>query len=611
LEPWARISGALWAEQKNPGEGLRRLSKLWHDSSIILPSFAALLIRNLIVLTIQRNNFTQAEGLVQLAMDRYPRCAELAFLAGWMCIQRNNLRAASRYARQALESADRSFIGSGGECSYRSKWLLGLAFELEGKQAFAIQCFSAGVHSQPAFLPSVLGLIRQRVSYLQARGLFYSTFSGLVQREPQYLEPVFHFLLLHRQLEPARRLLIFSTSPEELRERLQKALDEAAAVYRPKPRAARVNAGIMLIGPFYVHSSIARINRELGAALASTADLQVAFEPHGVGDAFGPCLPRFGSISEGFKNRLSRLDLTIRHHWPPDFDAPPRGKLVSMLHWEYGSVPKRWVEDIERSVTELWVSSRFTKEVFGRGGVHPDRIRVLPPGIDTEVFKPEGAAWRPEGCRSFAFLFVGGAIFRKGADVLWNAYVKAFSSADDVTLIVKDIGASSFYRGQSLATSLRAASRQPRAPHLIVLSEEIDDAKLAALYRGSNILVLPYRGEGFGLPLAESLACGRPVITTGEGPAREFCPPEASTFIPAKITEFPNPQSQLGPMTGPLTAFEPDVDALAHAMRSVFDHPEEISRGGAAASEKVRSALNWERITGLVIERIRVLTVRD
>ena len=38
---------------------------------------------------------------------------------------------------------------------------------------------------------------------------------------------------------------------------------------------------------------------------------------------------------------------------------------------------------------------------------------------------------------------------------------------------------------------------------------------MAALYAACDCLVHPYRGEGFGLPIAEAMACGLPVIVTG------------------------------------------------------------------------------------------------
>lgn len=604
---WALLYCGLLAEQKEAGGGIDPLSKLWRDSRVLPPVYGALLMRNLVALQIRQNKLEQADHLLNLAMDTYPRCAELSLLAAWLSIARQQLRKAGRYVEHAVDRSDPSFIGSGGETTYRAQWLLGLAAELSGKQSLAFSAYRLGAAVYPAFPPSVLGLLRQRFSRADAGSLAPWILLTLAHREPQYLEMIFHFFLIHRQFEPAARLLLSPQISGETRQRLQTLLDESSAAYHPRPRAEGVKPGIMLIGPFYINSSLARINRELAAAIAQSGEFETVFEPHGLGDVPPTGVPHYAIIAEGYKARLSRLDLTIRHHWAPDFDPVPCGKLVCIFPWEYQAVPKRWVEQIHKNVAEVWVPSQFVKNALSAGGVEPDRIQVIPNGVDIKAFTPEGPAWRPEGSKQFVFLFVGGAILRKGADVLWKAYAKAFTCDDDVTLVIKDIGPGTFYLGLSLIDQIKKAAGEPRAPHLITLTEDLDDARLAALYRGSNAFVLPYRGEGFGMPLAEALACGKPVLTTSLGPAREFCPPEASYFIPARLQPYFNPQNQFGPMSCAEAWFEPDANALAEAMRRIYEHPDEAARGGTLAAPKVHAALSWARINQMQVERIRCL----
>jgi len=162
-------------------------------------------------------------------------------------------------------------------------------------------------------------------------------------------------------------------------------------------------------------------------------------------------------------------------------------------------VPRAWVREIERSTDELWVPSRFVANAFAAGGVDPCRVHVIPNGFDPDVFHPNVPAARPAGCRGCMFLFVGGTIRRKGADLLLQAYADAFSD-DDVTLVFKDTGAASFYRHNNLLPQVQRMAARPGAAPIVVLSEEMDDRALASIYRGCDALVLPYRGEGFGMP---------------------------------------------------------------------------------------------------------------
>ncbi len=202
---------------------------------------------------------------------------------------------------------------------------------------------------------------------------------------------------------------------------------------------------------------------------------------------------------------------------------------------------------------------------------------------------------------------MGGAIARKGIDLLLKAYRQAFTAADDVTLIIKELGSKTFYRGLSRTREIRHAMHRSGAPHLILISDELTDQDLAALYRGCDVFILPYRGEGFGMPLAEALACGKPVITTGLGPAREFCPSEASYFISAQEVDVPKPHPPLGEMAGPFTWFEPDLEELTATMRYVYEHREEAKQRGTSAVEAVHRAFDWSRVTALYLERIRRL----
>jgi glycosyltransferase involved in cell wall biosynthesis len=606
-EHWAQVNQALVASRRDRGTAIEQLSRMWHDRSTIAPPHAALLLRNLVVLHLPDNKLEKIERLLYAGMDCFPRCAELTCLAAWIALERGDLRKARHFAQQARENPDPKFVGSGGEGSYRALWLLGLTAELSGKQALAVDCYLAGVQNQPAFPPSVYGLLRQRLPQTTVQNLCSGPLLRVARREPQYCEPIFQFLSLHGQIQALRQLVSSANVPQELREKFQKSIGEESVATRERAHGEGSKPGLRLKGPFYVHSSFGRINREIGAALAASGEFELGAEPSDFGDTLGVHLPHYDAVSEAFRHRLSRRDLSIRHQWPPDLSRPPCGMLAVILPWEFGAAPRRWVEQIEEHVDELWVPSQFTREVFVRAGVQLQRIQVIPNGIDPEIFKPDGPSWRPDSARSFVFLFVGAAIPRKGADVLWRSYERAFSLADDVTLVIKASRGPAGDCEQSVVDKIRVDMRKPRSPHVVILEEQMQDDKLAALYRGCDVLALPYRGESFGLPLAEALACGRPVITTELGPAREFCPPEATFFIPARVVESYNPQELYGPLTGANSEFEPDVGELARTMRYVFEHAEEVASRGAQAADKVRENLSWSRMTAMYIERIHRL----
>ena len=64
----------------------------------------------------------------------------------------------------------------------------------------------------------------------------------------------------------------------------------------------------------------------------------------------------------------------------------------------------------------------------------------------------------------------------------------------------------------------------------VILTGQVPDEHLAAIYTGAHALVLPSEDEGFGLPAVEALACGTPVVAC-EIPALREVLDERATFV--------------------------------------------------------------------------------
>jgi glycosyltransferase involved in cell wall biosynthesis len=65
-----------------------------------------------------------------------------------------------------------------------------------------------------------------------------------------------------------------------------------------------------------------------------------------------------------------------------------------------------------------------------------------------------------------------------------------------------------------------------------IVTGEVDDDELAALYTGAHALIMPSAEEGFGLPAIEALACGTPVVAA-DGPSLREVLEGRATFVDA------------------------------------------------------------------------------
>ncbi len=615
LEPWAKLQQAISEERAKPGSGIELLLSLWESRDELPNTVGALVPRNLAAAMLLHKEFAQARTFLEAGTKLYPTYAELQYLAALLAVREHRFADALPLLEQA-KSCGVAIPGSGGENSYRCDWLLGVVAAQVGDDRVAFERFLVGLRCNSAFEPSLTELLKLRLPRSLIEGNQH-VFTRAARWNPFLARRIFEYLLTHHAFDAARLIArTVQLDPEE-RERMESQLARYAVPIQEAVRSAidRRNCGghlkqalgVALEGAFFEQSSLARVNRQIARSLLSSDDFEVRLEPS-VPAALPPhLLPDGKTLLPAVHRRLYHADLTIRHHWPPDFRRPSTGKLAVILPWEFGGVPRVWIEQIQRNVDELWVPSNFVREIFVRNGVDAERITVVPNGYDPKIFTPDGPTLRPQGSRGFIFLFVGGAIPRKGIDLLLEAYESAFKASEDVSLVLLVSDPNGAYQHNSRIAEIKAAATDPERRHILPISETISDLTLAQLYRGADAFVLPYRGEGFGMPLLEAMACGKPVITTAEGPSKDFCNDANSYLIPATTEPVPDQPPPLGPMASPFAWFEPSLTQLVKTLRHVYKNRDEAAEKGRAAALSTRH-LTWENATNRYAARIRHLS---
>jgi glycosyltransferase involved in cell wall biosynthesis len=190
----------------------------------------------------------------------------------------------------------------------------------------------------------------------------------------------------------------------------------------------------------------------------------------------------------------------------------------------------------------------------------PDRTHVAYNGVDTDVFHPGG----DDETRAGTLLFVGNAEdYNKGVVYALRA----------MSLLPADSGAHLYLVGGPSGTQRIAPAEIARLgiEDRVTIVGRVGQSDLAGWYRRAQVLVSPSLYEGFGLPAAEAMACGTPVVATDAGALPEVVEHgETGLIVPAA-----------------------DERALADAIGSLLADHDLCRRMGAAGASRVRERFTW------------------
>lgn len=373
---------------------------------------------------------------------------------------------------------------------------------------------------------------------------------------------------------------------------------------RGAPSPARVAA--RWVGDVYADHSFATVNRELTTRLA--LDRRLSIE-HCTTER-----PPYPADNEATVAAVRHVraeppsaapTVEVRHVWPPNLEPTAADALVIVQPWEFGGLPATWVEGFRRVADEVWVPSTWVRDCYVRSGLPPELVAVVPNGVDTETFRPDGSRLPLTSRHRVRLLFVGGTIPRKGFDLLLDAYVDTFTPDDDVCLVVKPFGADSFYRGAAMDDRVKALATDPSAPAVELVDRRLSKTEMAQLYRACDVLVHPYRGEGFGLPVAEAMACGLPTVVTGYGACLDFCDATTSWLVPASEESAEIGGIGASPI-GYWTA-RPDPDRLRASLRAAASDATSRAAKGAAARARIAQGFSWTHAAAIAGDRLVAL----
>ncbi|MBM9465258.1 glycosyltransferase family 4 protein [Aeromicrobium sp. YIM 150415] len=244
-----------------------------------------------------------------------------------------------------------------------------------------------------------------------------------------------------------------------------------------------------------------------------------------------------------------------------DIAAAPLRKQITTRRW-YRFV-RMQARVARRLPSILGVSSISAADTAHDFGIDPDRMTVIPLGVDTDLFAPRGA--RIPG-RVVAVASADKPL--KGVPHLLDAIAKLRTEHEHVTLhLVSPVERSTVARLRELGIE-----------HAVTIHSGISDEQLAELMASAEVMAVPSLYEGFSLPTVEAMSCGTPVVASRAGALPEVVG-DAGVLV------------ELG-----------DVEALVEQIGALFDSPERREHYSRAGRERAVERFSWVSVARATVE---------
>jgi glycosyltransferase involved in cell wall biosynthesis len=243
-----------------------------------------------------------------------------------------------------------------------------------------------------------------------------------------------------------------------------------------------------------------------------------------------------------------------------------RRRLKVRRWYAFLAMQKRVSRRLSNIITVSECSKRDIAREFGLRG---ERFRVVPNGINTDVFYPLAGV---ERAADMILVTNSADTPLKGLRFLLESVARIHRQRPLRVVVIgkpKENGhIEHLVRELSLGETVRFTGR-------------IADRDFARFYAETTLAVIPSLYEGFGMPAGEAMACGVPVVSTTGGALPEVVG-DAGLLVPPG-----------------------DVDALQKAITDLLDDPAKRRRLGEAGLERVKHSLTWKHAAQKTVDVYR------
>ena len=367
---------------------------------------------------------------------------------------------------------------------------------------------------------------------------------------------------------------------------------------------------VLWSGHLYDYSGYGKANREILFRVANA--LRVSVLRTGLEDGLV-------SVDLCTRRRIDAYrDVPVNEKAPllrffgPDYVGDQKRYRICWTMMETYKIHYEMVRMVNQSFDELWTPTEWGRQVFVESGVKIPSY-VYPLGVNSAIYRPIQDAKLPK-CRllttsqagavgipsGFVFFSVGLPSFRKGFDVLVEAFDLAFRGREDVHLV---LGITHSLPEWNKQVYQQFAGRNTR---IWTLEGRYNEHEMARIYSAVGAYVSASRGEGWNLPVCEAAACGIPVIAPDNTSHPEVTGGGAY-LIPTEGLAVHEEGARVSPwyVGVPFAVFgKKSVATLADQMRAVSEGAPGVRHKAEGLLRTVRTKWTWDAVAHRVTDRL-------
>tara|TARA_R110001592_G_scaffold120003_1_gene323767 strand:+ start:547 stop:2838 length:2292 start_codon:yes stop_codon:yes gene_type:complete len=298
--------------------------------------------------------------------------------------------------------------------------------------------------------------------------------------------------------------------------------------------------------------------------------------------------PIYTKYKNNFNHNVNLiLNETNHYYFYEDYVGPKIGYNV----WESTLQPQSFF-DKWNEFDQLWVPSKWQAQCTINQGADPNKVKVVPEGVDINTFYPEEVNHNDYDDGRFKFILFGRWDYRKSTKEIIETFLKEFKPSEPIDLI---LSIDNPFSGDDFKTT------EERLEHYKLIDERLkikhfpSREEYIKYIKKGHVFLSCARSEGWNLPLIEAMACGTPSIYSACSGQMEFAegkglPVKILGEKPALDADYNHFNSTVG------NYYEPDFDDLAKVMRNAYENYADHKSQALKDAKIIHKEFNWDAV---------------